>query len=420
MESGGNPRFISQYCNGSRVPPECTAADGCGGPSGFGVPPGIADSLVQTPKFSFTPNATVDEGNNWINVSWGPLSLSNPSIQGPDGNWGGGPALGNYGLTPGSNAIDRIPVAENLPAGVVVPTTDYYGNPRPNPDGDGTIDYGAVETQGGASVSPTLSSITPTSGYRGTSVNVTIAGTGLTGASAVHVSGSGITVTGVGVVSDSTVVATFDIATTASLSARNVTVTTPNGTAAGTPNPVTFTVLQPTPTLTGISPTSGAIGTAVQVTLTGTNLSGGAVHVSGGGFTVSGVTSSPDGTSITATLTISGFATPGPRNITVTAGGINSNAEIFTVTPYLTGFSPTTLTHGTNNIPVTLTGTGLSGSTAIEVSGTGVTCSVSSSTSSSITGACSVTSGANRTSRNVRATTPAGNTNTLNGAVTVN
>src|SRR5215831_6276199 len=76
------PPVVSQYCNGSRVPPECTVADGCGGPKGFGVPPGIADAVTPNPLFSFTPSATVDEGNNWINVSWGPLTLTNPSLTG--------------------------------------------------------------------------------------------------------------------------------------------------------------------------------------------------------------------------------------------------------------------------------------------------------------------------------------------------
>ena len=77
-----NPSFASQYCNGSRVPPTCTVADGCGGPSGYGVPPGIVDASAPNPVFSLTPNATVDEGNNWINVSWGPLALSDDSVTG--------------------------------------------------------------------------------------------------------------------------------------------------------------------------------------------------------------------------------------------------------------------------------------------------------------------------------------------------
>jgi len=138
--SGNNsstaPPVIAQYCNGSRVPPECTAADGCGGLHGFGVPPGIPDSIAGAPKFSLVPSATVDEGNNWINVSWGPLSLTNPSAIGPGGNFGGAAPLANYAL---SAAIDNIPVSQPHPA------TDFFGHARPETVGDGLFDPGAVE-----------------------------------------------------------------------------------------------------------------------------------------------------------------------------------------------------------------------------------------------------------------------------------
>jgi len=142
---GSDPAVASQYCNGSRVPPECTSSDGCAGPHGFGVPPGIADALAPNPVFSLTPSATVDEGNNWINVSWGPLSLTNPSLLGADGNYGGGPSLGNYVLSSGSPAIDYIP--STSPTYAIAPTTDFFGNPRPDHPGS-QIDVGAVEAVG--------------------------------------------------------------------------------------------------------------------------------------------------------------------------------------------------------------------------------------------------------------------------------
>jgi hypothetical protein len=148
------PPVVHEYCNGSRVPPECTVANGCGGPKGFGVPPGIADAVTPNPLFSFTPSATVDEGNNWINVSWGPLALANPDCgpgstatgcgptygPGQPTNWGGGPALADYDLTV---AID------NIPANQPHPFADFYGNLRPEPGestgGSGRFDPGAIE-----------------------------------------------------------------------------------------------------------------------------------------------------------------------------------------------------------------------------------------------------------------------------------
>ena len=92
----------------------------------------------RTHVFSLTPAATVDEGNNWINVSWGPLALANPAVLGPanpgaaGGDWGGGPLLANYSL---SAAIDNIPTTSAHPA------TDFFGNPRPDPaePGPGSI-----------------------------------------------------------------------------------------------------------------------------------------------------------------------------------------------------------------------------------------------------------------------------------------
>ena len=140
---GSNPLIARQYCNGSRVPPTCTVADGCGGPGGFGVPPGIADALTPNPVFSLNPAATVDEGNNWINVSWGPLSLSDDSVTGgANGNYGGGPLFANYALTVNSPAIDYVPVAN------LHPTTDFFGKPRPDPAVPSRFDIGAVEYQG--------------------------------------------------------------------------------------------------------------------------------------------------------------------------------------------------------------------------------------------------------------------------------
>jgi hypothetical protein len=212
-----NPSFLKQYCNGARTPPES-------GASGFQVPPGISDATVPNPIFNLTPVATIDEGNNWINLRWGPLTMTNPVS---------GTILGNYSLTSGSPAIDYVPVSVNHPS------TDYFGNPRPDPANPTAFDMGAVEfTGGGGTAAPTLTSINPASGARGTVVPVVLTGTNLTGATAVNVSGNGITV-GPLTVTATTVSTTFTISSTATLSARNVSVTT----LGGTSNTVTFTVV---------------------------------------------------------------------------------------------------------------------------------------------------------------------------------
>src|SRR5207253_8539 len=236
-----NPTVVSQYCNGSRVPPEF-------GGMGWQVPPGISDATVPNPIFNLTPAATVDEGNNWINISWGPLALTNPVT---------GAVLGNYvPVSSGSGTVDKIPLG--TAAYVEAPTFDFFGTRRKGAGTVTPIDIGAVELAGTTTPAPTLTSIAPTSGVRGTSVPVTLTGTNLAGATAVNVSGTGVTV-GALTVTSTTVTTTFTISNTATLSARTVSVTTP----AGTSNTVTFTVNVGTVTFT--SSTNGTMGTVAGV-----------------------------------------------------------------------------------------------------------------------------------------------------------
>jgi hypothetical protein len=99
------------------------------------------------------------------------------------------------------------------------------------------------------------------------------------------------------------------------------------------------------PTVTLLNPSTGAPGSVlVGVVITGTDFTGAtAVNLSPAGVTASNLVVNGAGTQITATLTISGGATPGPRNVTVTAGGITSAplAGGFTVTT--TGAATVTL-----------------------------------------------------------------------------
>jgi hypothetical protein len=142
--SGSNPSVVRQYCNGSRVPPEFQNG-------GWQVPPGIADATVPNPIFNLSPVATVDEGNNWINISWGPLAMTNPVTNA---------VLGNYALQAGSTAINYIPASAGGASGAftLAPSTDYFGNSR---KGNGFVDAGAVEFSagggGGGGASATVS-----------------------------------------------------------------------------------------------------------------------------------------------------------------------------------------------------------------------------------------------------------------------
>jgi hypothetical protein len=207
-----SPGVVQQYCNGSKRPPEAGAT------GWYNVPPGTNEGNVPVPVFSLTAGATVDEGNNWINISWGPLSMTNPST---------GAVLGDYSLAAGSPAINYITPSTSGTTYTAAPADDFFGNLRKT---NGAVDAGAVEF-GSSANAPTLSSIAPNSGVRGSIVPVTITGANLTGTTAVTVSGTNVNVGSIVVVNDTTVTATFTINSAATLGLRNVSITTPGGTA---------------------------------------------------------------------------------------------------------------------------------------------------------------------------------------------
>jgi hypothetical protein len=141
------PGFSAQYCDGSRVPPEAAGTPGSAG-IGWNVPVGISDATVPNPIFNLTPVATVDEGNNWINLRWGPLTLANPVT---------GALLGNYAPTA---SLDNVPSTQPHPV------ADFFGNLRPE-FGDQVaassfFDAGAIEV--GSTVAGSVgANVTPTS-----------------------------------------------------------------------------------------------------------------------------------------------------------------------------------------------------------------------------------------------------------------
>jgi hypothetical protein len=165
-----DPSVVSKYCNGSHVPPE-------NGGFGFAVPPGIADATTPNPIFNLQPAATVDEGNNWVNMTYGPLSLANPTLL-PESTVAPttvtpGTGNGNYGLTATSPAINLIPSGTTNYA--QAPAVDFFGTKRKT---NGAVDAGAVEFVGPAVA---VASVTPGSlAFGNVSTNTTSAAQALT------------------------------------------------------------------------------------------------------------------------------------------------------------------------------------------------------------------------------------------------
>jgi hypothetical protein len=238
------PGVVAQYCNGSKIPPDVPHAAAVW----YQVPPGTFEGNVPVPVFNLTAGATVDEGNNWVNINWGPLSLITPTSE---NNPASETMLSDYSLAAGSPAINYINNGNSPSSYAAAPADDFFGTLRKT---NGFVDVGAVEFVSNVPA-PTLTSISPNSGQRGTVVPVTLTGTNLAGTSAVNVSGTGISVSNITVVNSTTVTANFTISATATISARTVTVTTPGGTS----NTVTFTVNAGTLSFT--SATNGTLST---------------------------------------------------------------------------------------------------------------------------------------------------------------
>jgi alpha-tubulin suppressor-like RCC1 family protein len=177
---------------------------------------------------------------------------------------------------------------------------------------------------------PSVTGLTPNSGAAAGGIGVTIAGTNLTGTSAVHF--GSVAATSVTVNSSSSVTAVAPAGT----GTVDVTVTTPAGTSA-TGAADRFSYLQ-RPTLSKLSPKTGPASGGTAVTLTGTELTGATEVHFGEVATTQMTVNSP--TSITA---IAPANVSGTLNVTVTTrGGISlaTSKARFKYTPAIESITP--------------------------------------------------------------------------------
>ncbi|MBZ5689021.1 MAG: IPT/TIG domain-containing protein [Acidobacteriia bacterium] len=184
---------------------------------------------------------------------------------------------------------------------------------------------------------PSITSLSPTSGAVGASVTITGTNFGTTqGSSTVKFNTTTVTsITSWGATSIVAIVPTG--ATTGNV------VVTVSGIAS---NGVSFTVVG-APSITSLSPTSGAVGAAVTVTGTNFGATQGSSTVKFNGTTAS--VTSWSATSIRTTVPTG--ATTG--NVVVHASGVDSNGSNFTVFPSISSLSPTS---GAVGASVTITG----------------------------------------------------------------
>jgi len=227
---------------------------------------------------------------------------------------------------------------------------------------------------------PTVTAVSPTTGYSGGGMIVVVSGTGFTGASAVKfgtTSASTFTV-----VSDSGISVTVPAGSVGSV---DVTVTTPSGTSAtGSPDHFTYET-SAAPAISSLGTSTGTTAGGTQVTITGTSFTGTTAVYFGGvagtnmlvmGSTTINITSPPEAAG-TVDMTV---VTPSGTSTIVSADHFTyTNATVPSITSNTGG--STVLIGGT----VGVSGSHFTGATGVLVGGVPAAFSVGSDTSLSLT-----------------------------------
>jgi hypothetical protein len=228
------------------------------------------------------------------------------------------------------------------------------------------VDF-TVNPAGGPIVSGVAPAAIATQGFP---LALVVSGQNLAGitTSNVTVSGAGVTVDTATAAGDGTSVNLgLLVAADADLGTHALVFSTPLGGAL-----LELYVQRPAPTITQISPGAGAVGTVVPLTITGAHLTGAALVITSGASGQGGVSISqvatPDDSTLTATLTISGTLTAEsePRQLIVTNEAGQSTAEFFVVAatgPTITSIAPGAGSPGQTVTNVVLRGLHLTGAT---------------------------------------------------------
>ncbi len=285
----------------------------------------------------------------------------------------------------GSNAVTHSLVLNNMSVGPLSALSCPGGNLQPNQSMNCTFTYvttvndialgqvdmfgsyiaappGGTPTRSGAisnhqivpyvapSSSPTVTSVSPTSGPAAGGTSVTITGTNFTGATAVKFGGTNAisyvvnSATSIIATAPAHVAGTFDI-----------TVTTAGGTSAtSAADQYTFVAA---PIVTSLSPTNGSTAGGTSIAINGTNFSG-ATAVSFGGTAATSFTVN-SATLITATVPAHAAGTVDVR-VTTPGGTSTTSANdqyTYVPVPTVTSISPTSGPTG-GGTTVTITGTG--------------------------------------------------------------
>jgi hypothetical protein len=229
----------------------------------------------------------------------------------------------------------------------------------------------------------TVTSLSPASATAGgAGFTLTISGSGFASGATVNFGGNpAITPSSV---TSTQIVANIPAADIAAGGTANVTVTNPPP-SGGISSAQTFTINNPAPTTSSLSPTSATAGGAgFTLTVNGTGFVPGSIVKFNG---VAKVTSVIGSTQITAAISAADIATAGPVSVTVTnpaPGGGTSNAQTFTINNpsnlTITSLSPASATAGSAAFTLTVNGSGFVSGATVQFNGANRTTTFVSST----------------------------------------
>jgi hypothetical protein len=193
-------------------------------------------------------------------------------------------------------------------------------------DGGSTVCSGCLVVTAG----PVVSEISPSVLGGGALTTVTVTGANFDSGARLSIAGTGVAVVSQTRLDDTQLVATLSIAGAATAGGRVISVVNGDG---GRGSCATCFAVSAAPAVTGITPAALVRGATAQVTITGTNFAPGATVGLSTGVTVSDVTV-VDGSTITATVSVSATTGAGSRTVLVTNPdyGKGSCAGCFAVT----------------------------------------------------------------------------------------
>ncbi len=377
------------------------------------------DTTTATGFSAFTVNAapTVTSTNP---TSRGQGAIGQPVVvkgtgfvSGASASFGAGVAVASTTFKSSTELTANVTIESGASTGVRTVTVT-------NPDqGVGALAGGFTVNAG-----PNVESTSPSSRSQGAAKQtVALKGSGFANG-ATPSFGSGITVESTSFVSATELSVKIAVESGASIGARTVTVTNPDGGVDTLPSGFMVTA---GPSIESIGPNSGDKGGSESLTVKGAGFVSGvglAVSFSGTGITVSS-TSFKSSTELTASISVESGASAGARTVTVTNpdGGAGSLANGFTVNnaPSIEAISPSSRAQGASGQTIVVKGANFESGAglAVSFSGTGVTVNSTSFVSTTeISANITVASNATTGARTLTVTNP--DTTTATATFTVN